>query len=94
MQRPGVVSGWRLDQVVTSDLFGLVSARPPGVERILRRRQELVEKDSLSKEEQEELHILSHKIRNLPTETSHEDQAAMDIIRRAAEALRSNGRIP
>ena len=91
---PVVVSGWRLDQVVTSDLFGLVSARPPGVERILRRRQELVEKDSLSKEEQEELDGLNHKVRNLPTETSHEDQAAIDIIRRAAEALQSNGRIP
>lgn len=91
---PVVVNDWRLDQVVTSDLFGLASARPPGVEKIFNRRQELVEQETLSKEEQMELDSLKRKIRSLPTATSHEDQAAMDIIRSAAKALQSNGRVP
>lgn len=90
---PVVVNDWRLDQVVTSDLFGLGSARPPEVEKIFSRRQELVEKEVLSKEEQTELDNLKRRIRSLPTATSPEDQAAMDIIRSAAKTLQSNGRV-
>lgn len=91
---PDTVNDWRLDQVVTSDLFGLRSACPPRVEKIFNRRQELAEKGekgTLSKEEHVELEDLKRRIRNLPAEMSRDDQAAMDIIRRAAETLRGKG---
>ena len=88
---PVIVNEWRLDQVVTSDLFGLRSARSPNVERILHRRLELIEKRALSENEREELEHLNRIARDMPTETLPEDNAAMQIIRDAAKSLRSNG---
>ena len=88
---PVIVNEWRLDQVITSDLFGIRSARPPEVEKILNRRLELIEKGALSEEERAELEQLNRIARELPTETFPEDNAAMQIIRDAAKSLRSNG---
>ena len=89
---PAIVNGWRLDQVITSDLFGLRSARSPEVEKILRHRQELIKKETRSKDEQAELERLNREARDLPTEMFPEDEAAMDIIRQVAETLRFNGK--
>ena len=88
---PTVIGTWRLDQVITSDLFGLDSARPPDVEELLNRRRHLVEKQVLSDEERLELAKLDEKAGELPTAESFADQKAMDIIRRAAAVLEQGG---
>ena len=84
---PTVIKEWRLDQVITSDLFGLRSARPPDVEKLLTRRSQLVEKQTHSEMERRELAELDVKIGEFPTAESAMDQNAMDIIRRAAALL-------
>ena len=88
---PAVIRAWRLDQVITSDLFGLASARPPDVEELLERRRHLVEQEVLSAEEQRELAELDRKAGELPTAELPADQNAMDIIRRAAAVLEQGG---
>lgn len=88
---PTVVREWRLDQVITSDLFGLPSARPPELEEMMTRRRTLVAKQSLSIKEQKELSELDDKIGRIPTMELPEDEKAMDIIRRAAAALEQDG---
>ncbi len=90
LNEPAIIKDWRLDQVITSDLFDLSSARSPDVEKILMRRQELVEKRELSDMEQSELAELDNRVRELPTADSSKDQSAMEIIRRAAANLQSN----
>ena len=85
---PAILTEWRLDQVITSDLFGLASARPPAVEVFLERRQQLVEQKERSADEEQELAELDRRARALPTAESAEDQDALDIIRAAALALR------
>ncbi len=87
---PTVVKSWRLDQVITSDLFDLHSARPPQVEKWQRRRAELVEKAELSQKELTELAKLDQKALELPTRESAEDRKAMDIIRKAAQFIESS----
>ena len=89
---PVVVADWRLDQVVTSDLFDLPSARPPDVEKYLARRQELVEKNNRSDDEEKELRELDRRAAELPTANSPEDQEAMDLIRHAAKVIQSKGK--
>jgi predicted ATP-binding protein involved in virulence len=81
---PAVVKNWRLDQILTSELFGLPSARPAEVEEKMRRRTELAEKLRLSDAERRELDELNAFVHTLPTADYEQDQQAMDIIRRAA----------
>ena len=88
---PPIIKEWRLDQVITSDLFGLVSARSPEVEKLFERRRELIEKKRLSTEEQQELQELDTQVENLPTAELPADQNAMAIIRRAAAVLTDAG---
>jgi len=87
---PMVVRGWRLDQLITSDLFDLNSARSPEVEKQQKRRTELIEKPKLSPDESTELAELDRMVLDLPTAETPEDQRAMEIIRRAAERLESD----
>ena len=84
---PVVVDGWRLDQVVTSDLFGLVSSRPRHIAALQQRRLKLAQKSPLSDTERAELSELDRVVRELPTADTPGDQAAMDFIRKAAASL-------
>ena len=89
---PAVINNWRLDQVLTSDLFGFESARAPEVEKMQTRRRELAGKATLSDAERRELDELDRKTLELPTAETPDDQKAMDIIRQAAELLQSRHR--
>ena len=86
---PMVIKEWRLDQLITSDLFGLDSARSPTVAAEQKLRSTLLEKPELTPAERDELDRLNEKALAMPTEESHEDDEAMEIIRRAADQLRS-----
>lgn len=82
------IRGWRIDQVLTSDLFGLESARPPQLDQLLAERKKILSKGRISKKDREKLGELEEKIGPLPAGETREDMEAMDIIRRAAERLK------
>jgi predicted ATP-binding protein involved in virulence len=82
------VQNWRLDQILTSDLFGLGSARGKEAEEKLQERQELLSKGKLSKKEQERLNELNSFANRLPTAYNYEDIEAMSIVQEAAEYLK------
>ncbi len=82
------VHGWRIDQVLTSDLFGLASARPPKFENLLIQRRKLLAKDRLLHEERARLAEIETALGPLPAGESLEDWAAMDVIHRAAKRLK------
>ena len=86
---PTVIRAWRLDQLITSDLFGLDSARSPAVAEKQERRAALLEKPELTPAERDELDKLNQEALAMPTEESREDDEAMAIIRQAADLLRS-----
>ena len=86
---PTVVRSWRLDQLITSDLFDLTSPRSPEVERQQARRSMLLDKSTRSSAEDAELEELNRVVLEMPTE-SPEDERAMEIIRNAAARLRSD----
>jgi predicted ATP-binding protein involved in virulence len=83
------VHNWRLDQIMSSDLFGIDSTRGPETEKWLAERKGLLQKQELTTGEQERLTELNEKSRSLPTADTAEDINAMDIIRKAAEYLQS-----
>ena len=82
---PAIVKTWRLDQVLTSDLFGVQSSRPVHIERSMERRARLVQQDKLTKSEQNELRELDALIESLHTAELATDQAAMNLIRKIAK---------
>jgi len=84
------VQGWRIDQLLTSDLFDLGSARSPFYENKLAQRRQILSKPELTDEDQVQLKVLEAEIGDLPTAETAEDIAAMDIIRRAAELLKTS----
>lgn len=88
---PTVVRGWRIDQVLTSDLFGLESARPQQLDAPLAERAKLLSKGTLSDADRRRLAELEKEIGELPTGETPEDIEAMDIIRRAAAELKQRG---
>jgi len=86
---PEVLRNWRVDQILTSDLFGLESARPPQIEAQLEARRALLAKPKLSSRDRARLAELESQIGELPAGESAEDRRAMELIRRAAEKLQS-----
>ncbi|MBM4032552.1 MAG: hypothetical protein FJ291_12310 [Planctomycetes bacterium] len=88
---PKAIQGWRIDQVLTSDLFGLESARPPREARLLAERAKLASKSTLTEAEKARFEELEKALADLPTGETREDREAMDIIRRAAAELKQRG---
>lgn len=84
---PEVVRSWRVDQILTSELFGIPRARNKQTELLFARRAELAGKPRRSAAEEAELNELRVKISELPTaqDPDHEKKM-MEFIRRA-EAL-------
>jgi hypothetical protein len=81
------VRGWRIDQVYTSDLFGLKSARPPELDEPLARRQAILAKPSLSDEDRRELADLEARIGDLPAGETAEQAEALRLIQRSLDLL-------
>ncbi|MDQ3135418.1 MAG: AAA family ATPase [Acidobacteriota bacterium] len=85
------IRGWRVDQILTSDLFGLESARPPEMDGLLAERTKILSKGRLTKKDKERLEEIEARIGSLPTGETPEEIEAMDVIRRAAERLKAQG---
>ena len=73
---------------ITSNLFGVFSARSKHIESLLAKRNALLDKTKRNQSEEKCLTALERELDSLPTAENHEDQAAMDLIRRAAARLR------
>jgi AAA domain, putative AbiEii toxin, Type IV TA system len=87
---PEVLRNWRVDQILTSELFGLDSARPPQIEEPLRERRKILAKPKLTKADEKRLAELEQAIGDLPAGETAEDSRAMELIRRAAAKLSSD----
>ncbi len=87
---PELVKGWRIDQILNSEYFGVEPNRSLETEELFEKRDELLLKLNRNPQEEKELQKLQQQISRLRSETNHEDDKAMDLIRRAAELLKSS----
>ena len=85
---PQNIKNWRVDQILTSDLFGLESARPPETEELLRERKGLLQKQARSEKEQIRLEQIEEEIEFMPATEDPDLNEAMDIIKRAAKEIK------
>jgi hypothetical protein len=86
---PETVRGWRVDQILTSDLFGLESARPQAQAGVLERRRQLLRNDYRSEAEEAELTRLDQELEHMPQGETAQDVEAWELIHRFAEQLRA-----
>ena len=87
---PEIVRGWRVDQVLTSDLFGLHSSRPPRTAALMDERSQLLARGVTTDEDRQRLAELDELLENLPAAERREDRQALQEIRDVAALLRKH----
>lgn len=86
------IRGWRIDQILTSDLFNLPTARPPEFDDKLARRVQLLSKPTLSDDDKREVAQLEAEIGVLPSgETADEAKRILKVIEESHELIRKYG---
>lgn len=81
---------WRTDHVLTSKYFGFDSARPkdPVIEGFMARREAILRKDKISKEDEEFLRSHIDEGGLLPSGETYNDLVAMQFVRLAARRIK------
>lgn len=86
------VRGWRVDQILTSDLFGLDGSRSPRVNKLLSDRAQLLRKPELDDDDRQQLAEFDAQLGQIPLGDTAEDRSAWEVIRKFAGGI-SNGSI-
>lgn len=82
------IKNWRLDQILTSELFGLESARSPSVEKAVKERVRLLSQPSISDKDRARAAELEKAVGALPPgDTADEAKRYMDLLERANRLL-------
>jgi energy-coupling factor transporter ATP-binding protein EcfA2 len=84
---PEEIKNWRIDQILTSDLYGLPSARPPHLDSLFDERRKILTKPELTTADARKLDDLEARIGQLPGGESPDELRAMQLIERAARQL-------
>lgn len=84
-----LVDTWRVDQILSSDLFG-VPTRSQHIEDLRKERNALLDRPDRSESDEERLRSLREELDGLPTAEDAEDRAAMKLIREIASDLRKS----
>jgi energy-coupling factor transporter ATP-binding protein EcfA2 len=83
------IRGWRVDQILTSDLFELESARPPQLDALLAERTQLLSKPRLTQRDQKRLKELEAEIGPLPAGETATEREALELIKEFASKLKA-----
>ncbi len=84
---PDIIRSWRIDQILTSDLFGLKESRPKEIEKKINRRRTLLKKEELNDKQKQELERLNQEIDEMPIGETKAEIDAMDILKDFAQKL-------
>lgn len=84
---PDVIKTWRVDQILTSDLFGLPTSRPPHLDELIQHRDEILGKSELTEADEQRLQELDEQIGALPGGETPWQMKAMALISKAAKEL-------
>lgn len=86
-QNPVDVQSWRVDQILTSDLFGLSSPRSKSTERLLERRRKILAKPELSEKDKKDLEKLNAEVEKIPLGESHDEISGFEKLKKFAQKL-------
>jgi hypothetical protein len=86
------IRNWRIDQILTSDLFGLKSARPLQIEGLLDERNQLLDKAKLTAAAQRRLKEIEAEIGDLPFGETPQERKEREEIRKTLDLLQERRR--
>ena len=84
-----LVSTWRADQILASDLFG-IPTRGEQIEQLREERNTLLSMANPSQSDEDRLRLLRKELDELATAEAAEDRSAMDLIREIANDLKES----
>ncbi len=86
------VRNWRIDQILTSELFGLETARSPEAEQKLKRRAALLSRTKLSATERKELNALTQELglENQPVGETPSEKQVHAVLQQLREKMGIN----
>jgi predicted ATP-binding protein involved in virulence len=84
------IRNWRVDQILTSELFGLETARPPHIEPLLKERAAILTKPKLTKADDKRLKELEAQIGELPTGATAQEVREREEIRKTLDLLKES----
>jgi len=82
------IDDWRFDQILTSDLFGLDSARSPKYDAYLERKKAILDKDKLTKKDESELEKIAKKLEKIPLQDKQANDA-IEALKKATAILKA-----
>lgn len=86
--KPESVKGWRIDQILTSDLFGLGSAQSIEFENLRNEKINILLNKTLSKKNRERLKKIDEELNRSPIFSNKDSIDAEKLIKKAAELLK------
>lgn len=84
---PENINNWRADQILTSDLFGLSSARSINAENLLKERRKILLKPTMSPADKTRLKKIEEKMDYMPVAETPEYIKAMELIHQASKKI-------
>lgn len=87
INEPDIIKSWRIDQVLTSDLFGLKNSRANEIEKKIKRRIYLLKQSELTRRQEVELEKLNQAVYAMPIGETKSEIDAMDILKDFAKKL-------
>jgi hypothetical protein len=84
---PEIVRNWRIDQVLTSDLFGLETSRRPDVQKMMDDRKNILSMNKISKVDKNKLEKIEQNLGEIPEYETKVEKQAYSAIDKVAELL-------
>ena len=85
---PSTIDGWRVDQILTSELFGVPDPRSADKESLIEERRKILNKKRKSSKDKARLIELDETISKFRVTEIESDQEALNLIRRTAELIK------
>lgn len=93
INEPISVDGWRVDQILTSDFFGLKSSRGIEYQKLLDRRNELIGKKTLNEKLKKELKEVTDRLSQFPSGDNPKEIADREIISKIISEYKNTGKV-
>ncbi len=87
---PDIVKGWRIGQILTSELFEIASERAPEIEVLVQERRDLLDKKQMTEVDSLRLNELDFLLGDLPILDS-DNQKLFDKMQKLAEMVEKKG---
>ena len=86
------IDGWRIDQILTSDFFGMKSARGLKYEKLMEKRRKLINKTNPLAADKKKLKDIEAQLNALPTGENPEQIENREYVAELIEKFRNSDR--